>query len=60
MLVKYLKSKSSRPLVPHEDRVLNMLLIRYGMKEGILTGSVNKMQDELVRITNYHKTRKKK
>jgi hypothetical protein len=47
------------PKVSKEDRVLNMLLIRYGMKYGILTGEVNEMEKELVRIVNYHKQKKK-
>lgn len=42
------------------DRVLNMVLIRYAYKEGILTKGVQNMQDELIRVANYHKTRKKK
>ena len=45
---------------PASDRVLNMVLIRYAYKEGILTKGVRNMQDELVRVANYHKTRKKK
>lgn len=47
------------PEVSKEDRILNMLLIRYGMKYGILTGEVNEMEKELVRIVNYHKQKKK-
>ncbi|MEX0721136.1 MAG: hypothetical protein WD059_10740 [Balneolaceae bacterium] len=41
------------------DRVLNMLLIRYGMKEGVLTGSVKEMEEEFIKVVNYHKTKKK-
>jgi hypothetical protein len=41
------------------DRILNMVLIRYGYKEGLLTGNLKVMQDEFIRLANYHKTRKK-
>ena len=41
------------------DRILNMVLIRYWYKEGLLTGNLKAMQDEFIRIANYHKTRKK-
>jgi hypothetical protein len=41
------------------DRILNMVLIRYGYKEGLLTGNLKAMQDEFIRLANYHKTRKK-
>lgn len=41
------------------DRVFNMVLIRYGYKEGLLTGNLKAMQDEFIRVANYHKTRKK-
>lgn len=41
------------------DRVFNMVLIRYGYKEGLLTGNLKAMQDEFIRVVNYHKTRKK-
>lgn len=44
--------------VPRTDRLLNMILIRYGMKEGMLTGDIQEKQDELLRIANYHKQRK--
>ena len=60
LLLRYLASRSKKPFVELNDRVLNMLLIRYGMKYGILTKSVEELQDELIRIANYHKTRKKK
>lgn len=53
------KSFFGLPEVSKEDRILNMLLIRYGMKYGILTGKVNEMEKELVRIVNYHKQKKK-
>jgi hypothetical protein len=41
------------------DRIFNMVLIRYGYKEGLLTGNLKAMQDEFIRVVNYHKTRKK-
>ncbi len=58
--IKFIQSKRSGNIVEHHDRVLNMLLIRYGMKFGILTKNIDEMQDELINIANYHKTRKKK
>lgn len=61
MLVNFLISKlAGKRSVPKQDRILNMLLIRYGMKEGNLTGKVQEMEKELIRVTNYHKTKKKK
>jgi hypothetical protein len=48
-----------KPSVPKQDRILNMLLIRYGMKYGILTGKVSEMENELIRVANYHKKKKK-
>lgn len=60
LLFKYLNSKSDSPKAAHEDRVLNILLIRYGMKEGVLTGDLKKMQDDLIRVANYHKSRNMK
>ncbi len=59
LLLKFIESKMQKA-VERQDRILNMLLIRYGMSEGILTKSVDEMQDELIRLQNYHKTRKKK
>lgn len=59
LLIKFVQSKSSKPVVELPDRVLNMLLIRYGIREGILTGKINEMQDRLIEIANYHKTKKK-
>ncbi len=55
LLVKFVQSKSSKPTVEMQDRILNMLLIRYGMKSGILTGRINEMQDRLYDVANYHK-----
>lgn len=60
LLLKFISSKSSSKKASLHDRVLNMLLIRYGMKYGTLTRSVDQMQDELIKVANYHKTRKKK
>lgn len=59
LLLRFLKSRFSKEGIDRQDRILNMLLIRYGMHFGILTKDVNEMQDELIRISNYHKTRKK-
>ena len=59
LLIRFIQSKSSKTNIEIQDRILNMLLIRYGMKSGILTGKVNEMQDRLIDIANYHKTRKK-
>lgn len=60
LFIKFIQSKMSMPAVELQDRVLNMILIRYGMKAGILTGKINEMQDRLIEVANYHKTRKKK
>jgi len=60
LVIKFTQSRSSKPKVEMPDRILNMLLIRYGMKEGILIGKINEMQDRLLEVANYHKTRKKK
>ncbi len=60
LLFRYLTSKFLKNRIERQDRILNMLLIRYGMHHGILTKGVNEMQDELIRLRNYHKTRKKK
>lgn len=60
LLIEFVRKKYfGLPEVSKEDRILNMLLIRYGMKYGILTGEVNEMEKELVRIVNYHKQKKK-
>lgn len=60
MILKLVQSKTGKTKVEIQDRILNMLLIRYGMKYGILTGRINDMQDRLLDVANYHKTRKKK
>lgn len=60
LMIEFIRKKFfGLPEVSKEDRVLNMLLIRYGMKYGILTGEINEMEKELVRIINYHKQKKK-
>lgn len=60
LLLSYLTAKFSKNRVERHDRILNMLLIRYGIYHGILTKEVNEIQDELIRLKNYNKTRKKK
>ena len=61
LLLQFLQKKvMGLPEVSKEDRILNMLLIRYGMKMGVLTGKVNEMEKELIRIINYHKKNKNK
>ena len=61
MAIQYIRAKFfGKPNVPKEDRILNMLLIRYGMKYGILTGKVEEMEKELIRVANYHKKKKKR
>lgn len=61
MGVNFVVSKfRDEPSVSKQDRVLNMLLIKYGMKTGNLTGKVQEMEKELIRIANYHKSKKKK
>ncbi len=59
LLIRLIQSRGSGSDIEIQDRVLNMLLIRYGMKSGILTGKISEMQDRLIDIANYHKTRKK-
>lgn len=61
MLLNFLRSKFyEKKSVSKQDRVLNMLLIRYGMKEGCLTGKIQEMEKEFIRVVNYHKTKEKK
>ena len=60
LAIQYIRNKFfKKPKVSKPDRVLNMLLIRYGMKHGILTGKIEDMEKELIRIANYHKEKKK-
>ena len=59
LLLQFIGGKfGNKSSVPKEDRILNMLLIRYGMKYGILTGKVEQMEEDLIRIANYHKKNK--
>lgn len=60
LLIKMINAnkESNKPEI--QDRILNMLLVRYGIKEGIMPTSVQKMQDDLIEVANYHKIRKKK
>jgi len=60
MLVKWIQSKRKNSKTSREDKILNMLLIKYGMKEGLYSGNIKQMQDSLLNTVNYHKTRKKK
>ncbi len=59
LLIRLIQSKGKTRRVEMQDRILNMLLIRYGMKSGILTGKVSEMENKLIEMANYHKTRKK-
>ncbi|WP_018127870.1 hypothetical protein [Balneola vulgaris] len=56
--MKWLDKKSDK--AERQDKILNMLLIRYGMKEGLMSGKIEDMQKSLINTVNYHKTRKKK
>lgn len=60
LAINFVVSKKPDSNTQMPDRILNMLLIRYGMKEGILTGNIKEMQDEFIRVINYHKTKKNK
>jgi hypothetical protein len=60
MLLKWITSKKDNNKVEYQDRILNMLLIRYGIKEGLYSGDIQNMQDSLFKTINYHKTKKKK
>ncbi|OAN63989.1 hypothetical protein A8B79_14475 [Balneola sp. EhC07] len=59
MLLTWISSKRSAQKATHQDRILNMLLLRYGIKEGLYSGNIQSMQDSLFKTVNYHKTRKK-
>lgn len=59
LLIRFMYSRRQLEGPQMQDRILNMLLIRYGMKTGTLTRGVQQMQDELIKMANYHKTRKK-
>lgn len=58
LFMRFISNRKPTQKIEMEDRILNMLLIRYGMKYGILTGKVDEMQNRLIDIANYHKTRK--
>ncbi len=60
LLIRMIESqkKSDKPEI--QDRTLNMLLIRYGIKEGMMPQRVQQMQDSLIEVATYHKTRNKK
>jgi len=60
LLLRFIHTKFSKQKIDRQDRILNMLLIRYGMHFGLLTKAVDEMQDELIRLQNYHKMRKEK
>ncbi len=60
LLIKMMGAKNEKKKPEIQDRILNMLLVRYGIKEGIMPTSVQKMQDDLIEVANYHKIRKKK
>lgn len=59
MLLTWISSKRSAQKATRQDRILNMLLLRYGIKEGLYSGNIQSMQDSLFKTVNYHKTRKK-
>ncbi len=59
LILKLYASKKEEATPTRADRVLNMMLIRYGMREGMIPEKVRQMQDELLKTANYHKTRKK-
>lgn len=58
-LLKLLISTLFKNKFERSDRVLNMLLIRYGMKEGILTGAIKEMERQFFETSYYHKSKKK-
>lgn len=59
--IQFIRNKFfGKPKVSKEDRILNMLLIRYGIKTGKLTGNVEKMENDLIRVINYHKEKRNK
>jgi hypothetical protein len=60
MLLTWISTKGKKTVVSRQDRILNMLLVRYGIKEGLYSGDIQKMQESLFKTINYHKTRKKK
>ncbi|MFY0683720.1 MAG: hypothetical protein JXR20_04145 [Balneola sp.] len=59
MLMKWISSRKDAKVAERQDRILNMLLVRYGIKEGLYSGDIQNMQDSLFKTINYHKNRKK-
>ena len=59
MLLTWIATRGKKNRTPRQDRILNMLLVRYGIKEGLYSGNIQNMQDSLFKTINYHKTRKK-
>ncbi|HAW79622.1 MAG TPA: hypothetical protein DEO59_07250 [Balneola sp.] len=59
MLLSWISVKTNKNKAPRQDRILNMLLVRYGIKEGLYSGNIQNMQDSLFKTINYHKTRNK-
>ncbi|MFN1835857.1 hypothetical protein AB2B38_011400 [Balneola sp. MJW-20] len=55
LLTDWFADKFIKIKLPRTDRLLNMILIRYGMSEGKLTGDMQRMEDDLIRIANYHR-----
>ena len=45
--------------VSEEDRVFNMILVRYGMAEGILTREVRELENQLFDLIHYNRKKKK-
>lgn len=59
IFLKWISSKKKDTKVERQDRILNMLLVRYGIKEGMYSGNIQSMQDSLFKTIHYHKTKKK-
>ena len=59
MLLKWIASKKDIRKTERQDRILNMLLVRYGIKEGLYSGDIQNMQDSMFNTIHYHKNRKK-
>ena len=45
--------------ISEEDRVLNMILIRFAMAEGILTREVKELEEQLFELIHYNRKKKK-
>lgn len=59
IFLKWISSKKKGVKAERQDRILNMLLVRYGIKEGMYSGNIQNMQDSLFKTINYNKTKKK-